>query len=220
MALLQMSMREELGTRQCRRLRQQGLLPGIIYGHGQDNAAVSVSAHDFELVVSHGERLVEASLGGDNSNLLIKDVQYDHLGHTIIHVDFTRVSLDERVEVTVPIMLRGLAVGVETEDGVLTQHLNEIVIECLVTAIPEDLRAQVNELHVDDSLRVADLELPEGVTVTEDPETVVASVSVIAEEEEVPAEEEEVPAEAEAAGEEGAAEEAQPPAEEGEATQP
>ena len=201
MAQLQMTKRDEFGTRPSRRLREQGLVPGIVYGHGGANTPVTVTSHDIELAISHGERLVETSLGGENANLLIKEVQYDHFGHYVIHVDFTRVSLDERVEVVVPILLRGLAVGVETEDGVLAQHLNELPIECLVTAIPEDIRVRVNDLHVDDSLRVADLELPEGVTAQLDDDILVASVAIMAEEEEVPAEEGEVEAVPEVIGE-------------------
>lgn len=184
---LRIAKREELGTRRCRQLREQGLVPGIIYGHGEENLCVSIPAHDIEAAVSHGERLLTAKLDRKQENLLIKAVQHDHLGHRIIHVDLTRVSLDERVEVTVPIVVRGTPVGVESEDGVLTQRLNEVTIECLVTAIPEEVRAQVSGLHAGESLRVADLELPDGVSVSEDGETVVASVTVMAEEE-VPAE--------------------------------
>lgn len=189
MALLKLNKRDELGTRASRRLRQQGLVPAIVYGHGEENVAVSVSTHDIELAVQHGERLVEAQVGGKKQNYLIKDVQYDFAGQHIIHVDLTRVRLDERVTVTVPVVLRGMAVGVESEDGVLTQHLDELECECLVTEIPEELRVSVNDLHVDDVLRVSDLDLPEGLIVQADPETPVASVSVVIEEEVVAAEE-------------------------------
>ncbi len=213
---LRIAKREELGTRRCRQLREQGLVPGIIYGHGEENLCVSVPAHDIEGAISRGERLLKAELDRKQENLLIKAVQYDHLGNRVIHVDLTRVSLDERVEVTVPIVLRGTPAGVESEDGVLRQHLNEMEIECLVTAIPEELRVQVTGLHVGDALRVADLELPDGVTVSEDGETVVASVAVMAEEE-VPVEEaEEAVAEPEVIGEKAEEE----PAAEGDAPAP
>jgi large subunit ribosomal protein L25 len=213
---LRIAKREELGTRRCRRLREQGLVPGIIYGHGEENLCVSVRAHDIEGAISHGERLLRAEVDRKQENLLIKAVQYDHLGNRVIHVDLTRVSLDERVEVTVPIVLRGTPVGVESEDGVLTQRLNEVEIECLVTAIPEELRVQVAGLHVGDALRVADLELPDGVTASEDGETVVVSVAVMAEEE-APAEEiEEAAVEPEVIGEEAEEE----PAAEGDAPAP
>lgn len=189
MALLKLTKRERTGTHAARRLREQGLVPAIVYGHGEANVAVSVSRHDIELAVQHGEQLIQADVDGQQENFLIKDVQYDYTGLHILHVDLTRVSLDERVTVTVSVVLRGTPVGVETEDGVLTQHLDELECECLVTEIPEELRVSVNELHVDEVLRVADMELPEGLLVRVDPETPVASVSVVAEEEAVAAEE-------------------------------
>jgi len=188
MAVIKLTKREKLGTRASRRLREKNLIPGIIYGHGQENIPVSMPAHDIALAIQHGEHLIEAELDGKRENFLIKDVQYDYLGHEIIHVDLTRVSLHERVQVTVPIVLRGTPVGVESEGGVLSQHLTELEIQCLVTNIPDELRVSVADMHVNDVLRVADLKLPEGVTTTEDPETVIASISVVEEEVEAPAE--------------------------------
>jgi len=208
MALLRIEKRDKLGTRHSRRLRQQGRVPGIVYGHGQENQPISLASHDIEAAVQHGEHLLKADLDGNEENFLIKDVQYDYLGQHVLHVDLTRVRLDERVEVTVPIVLRGTPVGVDADNGVLTQPLSEATIECLVTDIPEELRVSVTELGVGQSLRVADLELPSGVVVKEEPETVVASVTVVAEEEVAPAEEEAAP-EPEIIGEE--AEEQAPP---------
>ena len=186
--LLTMTRRENMGTRASQGLREKGFVPGIVYGHGEDNVPVSMAAHDIQLAIGHGEQLIEADVDGTKQNFLIKDVQYDYLGQQIIHVDLRRVRLDERVEVTVPIVLRGTPIGVSQEDGVLTQHLPEIAVECLVTAIPDELRVLVSELHVDDVVRVGDLDLPDGVQAMEDPETPVASVAVVTEVEEAPAE--------------------------------
>ena len=201
MALLKAQKRHEAGTRKARALRKQGLIPGVIYGHGRKTQPITMSEHDVTLAVLHGERLLEIELDGKKENALIKEVQYDTFGQEVIHVDLARVRLDERVEVTVPIVLRGTAVGVTSEEGVLTQHLNELTVECLVTAIPDELRLPVTDLHVNESLRVADLDLPEGVKAMEEPETLIASVTVVAEEE-VPAAEE-APAEPELIVEKG-----------------
>ncbi len=190
MEVLKISKREKLGTRESCRLRRENLTPAIIYGHGQENQAVSLSSHDIELAVRHGEQLLKCDLDGQEHNLLIKDVQYDYMGQEIIHVDLTRVNLDEQVDVTVPIVLRGTPVGVENEDGVLRQQLSDLNVRCVVTNIPEELRVAVAEMHTGDVLRIADLELPEGVMTDDDPETVVASVSVVAEEVEAVTEEE------------------------------
>jgi len=205
MALLRITKRDKLGSRAAQQLRREGLAPAVIYGRGGDSTSVYMSSHDLEVAVQRGEQLLKAELDGKEENFLIKDVQYDYLGHHILHVDLARVRLDERVEVTVPIVLRGTPVGVETEDGVLSQHLKELSIECLVTDIPEELRVPVSQLHVNESLRVAELELPEGVQAREDPETMVASVAVLAEEAVAPPEEA-AAAEPEVIGEEAAEE--------------
>ncbi len=189
MALLKLTTREKTGTRETRRLRKQKITPGIVYGHGEANVAVAMSRHDIELAIQRGEQLIQAEVDGESQNFLLKEVQYDYLGQHVIHVDLTRVNLDERVEVTVPIDFRGTPVGVETEDGVLSKHLAELKLECVVTHIPEDVRVSVAELHVNESIHVSDLELPEGVKVLHDPETLLASISIVAEEIEAPAEE-------------------------------
>ena len=113
--------------------------------------------------------------------MLIKEVQYDHLGQHAIHADLTRVSMDERVEVTVPIHVRGTAKGVE-DGGVLSQMLTELEIECLVTAIPEEIRVSVTNMELDDTLHVEDLEVPEGVKVITEPDTLVVAVKSVEEE--------------------------------------
>lgn len=201
MEVLKISKREKLGTRESRRLRYENFVPAIIYGHGQENLSVSLSSQDIERAILHGEQLLKCDLDGQEHNLLIKDVQYDYMGQEILHVDLTRVNLDEQVDVTVQIVLRGTPVGVENEDGVLRQQLSDLNVRCVVTNIPEELRVAVAGMHTGDVLRIADLELPEGVTTDDDPETVVASVSVVAEEVEAVTEEEEVSAEPEVIGE-------------------
>lgn len=174
--------REKLGTRHSNALRTQGLVPAIVYGHGQENLPVALPGHDIGLAVRHGEHLVKGRIDGGEQNFLIKAVQYDHLGSEILHVDLTRVSLDERVEVTVPIVLRGTPIGVSAENGVLTQHQAQVRLECVVTEIPDEIRVPVGGLHVNDVVRVRDLLLPPNVKAMADPETLVASVSVLAEE--------------------------------------
>ena len=183
MAVLKATPRSELGTRKVRRLRGQGLIPGIIYGHGQDAQSVTLNRHDVDLAILHGERLLEIELDRKKQNVLLKEVQYDTFGQEVLHVDMARVSLDERVEVTVPIVLRGIPAGVN-EGGTLQQTMAEVRIECVVTAIPEEIRVSVAGMQVNDSLHARDLPLPEGAVLPDDPDTVVCSVTVLVEVEE------------------------------------
>jgi large subunit ribosomal protein L25 len=191
MAVLKATQRTHLGTHPTRALRRQGITPCVIYGHGQTAVSVGVSTHDLTVAVEHGERLLQVELGGATENVLIKDVQYDPFGQQILHADLTRVDLHERVRVTVPIVVSGTPAGA-AEGGVIQQTVAEARIECIVTAIPEDLRVRVTDLKVGDILHMHDLPLPEGTALLEDGDTVVCSVVVIAEEVVAPAPAEEL----------------------------
>jgi large subunit ribosomal protein L25 len=181
MALLKATARTTTGTHKARALRAKDLIPGIIYGHGQTPEPISLNRHEVQQVVLHGERLMEIDLDGKTQNALIRAVQYDPFGNDVIHMDFARVNLDEMVEVTIPVHLRGTPVGA-TEGGVLQQTIAQVTIKCMVRSIPEDIRVTVDHMKVDDKLFVKDLPLPEGAKFVTDPEFLVASVTVVAEE--------------------------------------
>jgi large subunit ribosomal protein L25 len=178
--------RDKVGTSEARRLRGTGMIPGIIYGHGKENVSFAISAHDINLVLGHGEHVVEMDLAGEKGHYLIKSIQRDALDMAVVHVDFTRVNLDETVQVTVPVILRGKPAG-EVEGGVLTQGLTELTIECVVTNIPEEVRVRVNDMKVGQMLRVKDLPPIPGGKVLNNPESMVASCQFVAEEVEAPA---------------------------------
>jgi len=178
--------RTELGTRPARRIRESGKLPAIIYGHGGAPEAITLEQHEIELSLARGARTLHVELSGETKQYLIKDVQYDHLSATVIHLDLTRVRLDERVQVQVGIELRGTPKGV-SEGGILDQMMGELEVDCLVTDIPDTLHPLVTEMHVGDVLLVKDLPLPPGVKALADPEDRVAMVresAVVAEDEE------------------------------------
>jgi large subunit ribosomal protein L25 len=175
--------RDRSGTRSARKLREAGLVPGIIYGHQEESVAVHMSYHDLALELHHHHKLLTVELDGKTTQLLVKELQYDHLGDKVIHVDLTRVSLDERVPVTVRIVLRGTPAGA-AEGGVLEQLMGELELECLVTSIPEEIRVPVHHLQLDQTLTVGEIELPEGATLLTESDMPVALVKVLAEEEE------------------------------------
>ena len=190
MAILNANKRRATGKREARALRKRGLVPCIIYGHGRDTVAVAINRHDLDLAVLHGQRLLEIDVEDKKENVLIKDLQWDTFGHEILHMDLTRVNLDERVTIAIPIVLRGTPVGL-SQDGVLQQMNSEVNVECLVRDMPEEIRVMVTDLKVGDSILMRDLELPEGVKLLDNEDTRVCSVNVIAEEEEAEAVEEE-----------------------------
>jgi len=187
---LKISSRQDTGTVACRRLRTQGLVPGVIYGHQQDALPVSISEHDLGLLLTHGARLLDISLDKKPEKALVKEVQYDHLGVRIIHVDLIRVSLDEKIQLEIPIELRGSVEASSHGGGVVEQLLNNVQIECLASNIPDGIQLQIGKLTLGDEIRVKDLSLPPEVTVLSDPETLVVTVRAVAAEESAEAAEE------------------------------
>jgi large subunit ribosomal protein L25 len=172
--------RGELGSRANKRLRDAGLLPGVIYGHKE--AVVPVSLPHKEVInhLNRGAHLFDLQLDGKSEKVLLKDVQYNHLGTHVIHVDFARVSLDEKVKVIVPVELKGTPKG-EEDGGVLQQILKQLEVECLVTEIPDALRHNVSDMALNSVLHIKDLHLPAGVRVIQDGELIVATVKEILE---------------------------------------
>ncbi len=178
---LKATRRNTVGTRVCRSLRSQGQLPGIIYGHGKETIPFVIERHNLEVELQHGHRLLSLALEGTEESYLIKEVQYDHLGIKPVHLDLARVRLDEKVEVSVPLFLRGTPKGA-SEGGVLTQVLNALKVECLASNIPDEIRGSVTELNVGDELIVSQIVVPEGVRILNKPDDLVAILRIVAEE--------------------------------------
>jgi len=174
--------REKLGTRTTRRLRAAGKLPAVIYGHKEKNVSVSVPAKHFNDSLAKGAHVFELGMGSLKENVLVKDVQFDHLGKDIIHVDFARVDLNERVTVNVSIELKGTSKA-EKAGGVLTQTLNEVEIECVVTEIPGEIVYDISSLELDKPIHVSDLKLQPGAVMVTDGELIVGVVRLITDEE-------------------------------------
>jgi large subunit ribosomal protein L25 len=174
--------RNQLGSRANKRLRDTGMLPGVIYGHKEAVIPVTLPKKEVVIHLNRGAHLFDLALEGKSEKVLVKEVQYDHLGSEVIHIDFARVSLDEKVELTVPLELKGTPVG-EADGGMLQQIISELEIECLVTDIPDKIIASVAEMKLDDVLHIKDLKLPAGVKVLQDEDLIVATVKEIAEEE-------------------------------------
>ena len=128
-----------------------------------------------------GAHLFDLDLDGKSETVLVKEAQYDHLGIELIHVDFARVSLDEKVKVTVPLELKGTPKG-EDDGGELQQIIAELEVECLVLEIPEVIRHNVSEMGMDSVLHIKDIKLPAASSCLQDGELIVAMVREVKEE--------------------------------------
>jgi large subunit ribosomal protein L25 len=193
--------REVGSSRDARRLRGQGRVPGVVYGGEGDSVAVQVDARELRNALAHGGAVIDLQLGGHKAQpVVVKEEQRDPVSGRILHVDFLRVRLDRVIQATTVIELGGgeEAPGVK-EGGVLEQVTREINIEALPTAIPDAVHLDVSGMNINDTLTLAALTAPEGVTLLDDPEeTVLATLTPPRVEEEPEIEEE-----TELVGEEG-----------------
>jgi len=157
--ILNATTRDVKGTNACRRMRRKGQLPGVVYGHGQQRM-ITLEAHDFNLLLRkmHAEHaVVQCRVDNEDFSVLIKDVQRDGVLHTIEHVDFLVVDLDEIVTVAVPLKIVGEAEGVKTFGGVLEVLRRDVEVECKARDIPATLNVDVSALRIHDVLCVRDL---------------------------------------------------------------
>jgi large subunit ribosomal protein L25 len=165
------------GSRAATKLRKQGLVPGVVYGHKKDTASVAVSAEELDraIRVLH-VRMLDLEVDGTPETVLVREVQWDAFGKQMIHVDFERKSRTDRVKVTVPVELRNAPKA--TGGGVLDQPLHKLHIECLLGSIPEAIRIDITNLTLGNPIHVRELTLPEGVQVLEAPEAVVVQLKL------------------------------------------
>lgn len=163
------------GSRVSSRLRKAGQIPAIIYGHKQPNVPISVPKATVWEMIKKQTHLAELSFGSTTEVVLVRDVQWDHLGKEIIHLDFARVSADEAIETTVRLDIRGEAPGIN-EGGILEVTVHELRVQCRASSIPDSIRVDISKLGLNQAIHVKDLVLPEGVTVHADPDQLLIHV--------------------------------------------
>jgi large subunit ribosomal protein L25 len=183
--VVHVEVRSSRGTSQARRLRAHGKTPAVLYGHGEETVSLSIPSDEVSALLRHGGRVVELT-GAVSGNALVREVQWDAFGAQVLHLDLTRVSRGETIETTILVELRGDAPGTH-EGGVVQHFVHEVEIQCPVLSLPERLRVNINHLQLGQQITIADLEVPQGVTVLADPTTVVVQCTEAAEEVEVEA---------------------------------
>lgn len=174
---LSATVRKEMRKKPSRRLRKEGKIPAIIYGH-TGSYPVTVDEHEFNTkfhTVSENT-IIKLSTEDGSYDVLVKDFQENTLTGKILHIDFFEIEQGKLLKTHVPLHLDGVAPGVR-EGGILEQRLHELEVECLPKDLPEDVVIDINSLELGDSIHVSDMEEMEGVKILDLPENVIVTVS-------------------------------------------
>ena len=186
--VLSVKRRPIVGTRPVKRLRSQGVVPGVVYGKEIEPIPVVVNRKELAQLLHSktGERALVTLRLDDAASwekpVLVKALQHDPIDGHVLHVDFHAISLTERLRVKVPILLKGEAVGVKQDGGILEHFLREVEVECLPTEIPAGVEFDVSPLKIGETVHVRDLMPPRNAKITSDPEGVIASIQLPKEE--------------------------------------
>ena len=171
--------RDLIGSRNARRLRKSGLIPGVLYGHGKEATAFAVDPHALRPVLVGGgtHAVLSVTVEGHSKthNAIIKELELDRVKSTVTHIDLQEIRLDETIETTVTVSFEGEAIGLKS-GGMLDESTREVTIKGLVTAIPERLVLDISAMDINDTAKVGDLVVPEGIEVMNDPEEVLCSL--------------------------------------------
>lgn len=184
--LISVKKREKLGTRYCERIRKAGGLPAVVYGHGEAPVAVTLpEARDTVRKIHAGDKVFRMSMEGgfQEQVVLLKDLQFDHLGTTIVHADFARVDLNERVHARVTVHLIGEAKGLKQAGAILMHPTTEIEVECRVVDLPDFIEVRIDDLDVGHAITAGDITLPSAdMKVLTDKHAMVAQIVIQMEE--------------------------------------
>ena len=178
---LEVQPRQETGKNANNRLRAQGLVPGVVYGAGRDPLPIQVDKRALlELMRSTGHNPVfQLQLAGTDKSrhAMIREMQVHPVTRHLLHVDFQRVLMTEKVKVSVHIELQGVPVGVKVDGGLLDFVTREVHVQCTPDKIPAKLTLDVSGLHINQHAEAKDVQLPEGVELLDEPGRVIASVA-------------------------------------------
>lgn len=208
---LEAKKRQILGKK-TKALRQQGLVPAIIYGHKTKNTPLIVNKRAFRDIYqqSGSSALVDLKFDGQTHKVLIHEPQTDPISGEPIHIDFYQVRMDQKIKTEVPLVFIGESKAVKELEGNLVSPKNEVEIECLPNELISEIKVDISALEsFEDSIHVKDLKVPEAITILDDPEATVALVEEPRSEEELAELEKEVSEDIEAVEVEGAKEEAE-----------
>ncbi len=173
--------RTEAGKGVARKLRAAGRIPAVVYGQGEPAQPLSVDAHEADLLfhrISVENTIVDLEIEGENAAVptLVRDVQVHPFKPNILHIDFYKIEKGVEVEVDVPLVLTGEAPGIKLQGGRLQQIIHDLPVACIPSKIPDEIVYDISGMHTGDVAHVSDLDLPEGVQPTIDPERTVCLI--------------------------------------------
>ena len=188
--LLRAQVRTEHGTRNVKRLRRRGIVPGVLYGDVKENISIGVDTKDLQKILrgkGGDSAIFDLQVEGEGmetplkKTVIVKEVQRDHIKDAVIHVDFAAISMTEKLVAHVAVVRSGEPAGV-TLGGVLEQILREVEVECLPADLPEQLIVDVSALAIGGSIKVSGLKVPAGVRIMDDPDLILFTVPMPKEE--------------------------------------
>jgi large subunit ribosomal protein L25 len=170
--------RETAGKGVARKLRASGRIPGVYYGKGKETIPIDIESKSFEYLM-HKTRssnlIVNLNVDGNSTKALVRDIQHDPIGNSILHVDFYSIALDQEIQLMVPINFIGVSNGVRNEGGIQQSIMRELEISCLPDKIPASVDVDVSEMSIGDSIHVRDIVL-EGVEIVSDLKRTVVTI--------------------------------------------
>jgi large subunit ribosomal protein L25 len=178
-ALLQAQIRDAGGKRSAGRVRREGLVPAVVYGLGEDNVSVSVSARELSHILggaSGANTLITLKVEGRDQLALARQIQRHPIKGTVTHVDFVRVRADQTIQAEVPVRLIGSAEGVQ-RGGVLEQLIHALGVEAVPAKVPVEFEIDISALEIGGSVRVSDVTVPAGVVVRNEPDELIAQIA-------------------------------------------
>lgn len=180
--VLTASPREKVGSRYAQRARKAGVLPAVMYGHGEAPVSLSLDAKHALKHIHKGEKVFQLDVKGAKQLVLLKAVSFDYLGTNVIHADFVRASLKDRVKSKVPIHLVGEAIGLKTVGAVLIHPVAELEIECTLESLPDHLDVLITDLTDEHAITADKVKLPTGAKLITDAHGIVAQIVIQKEE--------------------------------------
>jgi large subunit ribosomal protein L25 len=179
--VLEAQPRDRMGTKYAKRLRATGRLPAVIYGHGSQPTHVSIEEKPVISALKRGLHVFSLKVGGTSETCLVKDLQFGWLGDNVVHVDFTRVNLDEEVTVSVSLHFVGTPEAARRVGAVLTHDITELQVRCKVRDIPESIRVDLTPME-GELMTVSQLKLAVGLVAVSNPHAALARIQTVLEE--------------------------------------